>query len=143
MNPEPHIIEVVKIGGADGVPLEPLCADLARAHAAGRRIVLVHGGSGETDRLAAALGVAQEQIVSPSGQVSRRTDRATLEVFVQATALVNRKLVELLGADRADRLRRFHQIGGTVRRRHDDFFDQTRVVCRACKRRPCNQTRHN
>ena len=90
-------LEVVKIGGADGNPLEPLCADLARAQAAGRRVVLVHGGSGETARLAAALGVEQEELVSPSGHVSRRTDRATLEVFAQATALVNRRLVELLG----------------------------------------------
>jgi len=83
-------IEVIKIGGADGNPIEPLCADLATAFTEGRSVVLVHGGSGETERLAAALGVEQEELRSPSGHVSRRTDRTTLEIFAQATALVNR-----------------------------------------------------
>jgi len=74
---------VIKAGGSTGVDRDAvatLVADVARSD----EIVLVHGASAETDRLAAALGVPQEQITSPSGHVSRRTDRRTLEVFAMA-----------------------------------------------------------
>ena len=55
-------------------------ADVARSD----EIVLVHGASAETNKLAAALGHAQETITSPSGHSSRRTDRRTLEIFAMA-----------------------------------------------------------
>ncbi len=87
-------IIVVKIGGAAGNEHEGLLDDLVELRSIGACVVLVHGGSAETDQLAAALGRPSEVLVSPQGQVSRRTDRATLEIFAQATALVNRRLVE-------------------------------------------------
>lgn len=74
---------VIKAGGSQGVDRDAvatLVADVARSD----EIVLVHGASAETDRLATALGVPQETIVSPSGHQSRRTDRRTLEVFAMA-----------------------------------------------------------
>ncbi len=74
---------VIKAGGSKGVDRDAvatLVAEVARLD----EIVLVHGASGETDRIAAALGVPQETIVSPSGHQSRRTDRRTLEVFAMA-----------------------------------------------------------
>jgi len=74
---------VVKAGGSAGVDRDSvadLVADIARSD----EIVLVHGASGETNKLAAALGHPQETIVSPSGHESRRTDRRTLEIFAMA-----------------------------------------------------------
>src|SRR4029077_10723164 len=57
---------VVKAGGSAGVDRDSvadLVADIARSD----EIVLVHGASGETNKLAAALGHPQETVVSPSG----------------------------------------------------------------------------
>ncbi len=74
---------VIKAGGSTGVDRDAvatLVAEVARQD----EIVLVHGASAETDRLAAALEVPQETITSPSGHTSRRTDRRTLEVFAMA-----------------------------------------------------------
>src|SRR5437016_8612446 len=74
---------VIKAGGSKGVDRDAvatLVAEVARLD----DIVLVHGASAETDRIAAALGVPQETITSPSGHSSRRTDRRTLEVFAMA-----------------------------------------------------------
>ena len=74
---------VIKAGGSKGIDRDAV-ADLVADVARQDEIVLVHGASGETDRLAAALDVPQETIVSPSGHQSRRTDRRTLEVFAMA-----------------------------------------------------------
>ena len=74
---------VIKAGGSKGVDRDAvatLVAEVARLD----EIVLVHGASAETDRIAAALGVPQETITSPSGHTSRRTDRRTLEAFAMA-----------------------------------------------------------
>src|SRR5437762_10910864 len=74
---------VIKAGGSKGVSRDDV-ADLVAQVSRQDEIVLVHGASAETDRIAAVMGVPQEQITSPSGHVSRRTDRATLEVFAMA-----------------------------------------------------------
>lgn len=83
---------IIKIGGASGIVPDAVCDDLR-----GRRaVVLVHGGSDATNRLSTQLGHPPRMVQSPSGQWSRLTDRATLEIFAQATALQNRLLVERL-----------------------------------------------
>src|SRR5881394_4426056 len=74
---------VIKAGGSKGVSRDDV-ADLVAQVSRQDEIVLVHGASAETDRIAAALGVPQETITSPSGHSSRRTDRRTLEVFAMA-----------------------------------------------------------
>ncbi|MEW6742333.1 MAG: [LysW]-aminoadipate kinase [Planctomycetota bacterium] len=89
-------MDVIKIGGAEGVAFRSVCEDLAVLWRNGYRFVIVHGGSGETNRLGEALGRPAEFVTSVSGQTSRRTDRETLEVFAMATALVNRGIVEQL-----------------------------------------------
>ena len=74
---------MIKAGGSKGVDRDAvatLVAEVARQD----EIVLVHGASSETDRLASALEIPQETITSPSGHTSRRTDRPTLEVFAMA-----------------------------------------------------------
>ncbi len=86
---------VVKVGGAAGNAAGPVLADLASRD----DYVLVHGGSGEIDRIGAALGRPAEYYTSPSGVVSRRCDPAQLETVVLALAgKVQTELVAGLGA---------------------------------------------
>src|SRR3989441_12643708 len=73
---------VVKVGGAEGNDIENVLIALAPR----RDYVLVHGGSNEVDRLAEALGRPTRYITSPSGVVSRYTDKETMEVFTMALA---------------------------------------------------------
>ena len=72
---------VVKVGGSAGIDYDAVCADLAARWKAGERLILVHGGSGETNRVAEALGHPPRFVTSPSGYTSRFTDRETLEIF--------------------------------------------------------------
>jgi len=88
---------VVKVGGGAGMDYDALCADIAELWKDGQRLVLVHGGSNETNVLADQLGHPPRFVTSPSGYTSRYTDRATLELFMMASAgKVNKLLVERL-----------------------------------------------
>jgi len=88
---------VIKIGGSEGTDFDAICADVAERVAGGEKFVIVHGGSHETNRLSEALGRPPRFVTSVSGQVSRYTDRATLEIFAMAVAgKVNTLLVESL-----------------------------------------------
>lgn len=90
---------VVKIGGARGISFEGLAEDIAAMLREGRRIVVVHGGSSEATDLGSRLGMTPEFITSPSGNVSRRSDRRTIEVLMMACAgKINKTLVEALQA---------------------------------------------
>lgn len=84
---------VVKIGGGEGVDVDRVAEDAARLVREGTRMVIVHGASHEASTLGERLGVPPSFITSPSGHTSRRTDAATLEVFVMACAAVNTRLV--------------------------------------------------
>src|SRR5207248_713724 len=84
---------VVKVGGAEGNGIDNVLIDLAPR----RDYVLVHGGSNEVDRLAEALGRPIRWLTSPSGIVSRYTDRETMEVFTMAlTGKLNTAIVARL-----------------------------------------------
>lgn len=88
---------VVKVGGSEGIDYGEVCTDVAALHAAGRRVVLVHGGSAETNRVAEALGHPPHFVTSPSGFTSRFTDRETLEIFEMVyCGKMNKGLVERL-----------------------------------------------
>jgi acetylglutamate/LysW-gamma-L-alpha-aminoadipate kinase len=88
---------VVKVGGSEGIDYDALCRDLAALWREGRKLVLVHGGSAETNRLAEALGHPPRFVTSPSGYTSRFTDRETLEIFEMVyCGKVNKGLVERL-----------------------------------------------
>lgn len=88
---------VVKVGGSDGIDYDAVCADVAELWKAGQRLVLVHGGSSETNRVAEALGHPPRFVTSPSGYTSRFTDRATLEIFEMVyCGKVNKGIVERL-----------------------------------------------
>jgi acetylglutamate/LysW-gamma-L-alpha-aminoadipate kinase len=87
---------VVKVGGAAGVDLESVCADVARLASMGHSVVLVHGTSAAADALAARTGLPVRRLVSPSGHVSRYTDLEMLEVYVAAAVQMNKRVVSLL-----------------------------------------------
>ena len=88
---------VVKVGGSAGIDYDAVCADIAELWKAGRKLVLVHGGSGETNRVAEALGHPPKFVTSPSGYTSRFTDRETLEIFEMVyCGKMNKGIVERL-----------------------------------------------
>ena len=88
---------VVKMGGASGVNLEAISADVAALVQRGQQVVLVHGGSDETNKLSEQLGHPPHFVTSPSGFTSRYTDRQTLEIFAMVTSgKINTLLVEAL-----------------------------------------------
>jgi len=101
----PDEVVVVKLGGSDGVDLDACCADLAALWAAGRRLIVVHGGSGETNRISVALGHPPRFVTSLSGVESRYTDRDTRDIFAMVVAgKVNTAIVERLQAHGANAL---------------------------------------
>lgn len=95
---------VVKVGGSKGISYDALCRDLADLSQRGQRIVLVHGGSDETNQLSEALGHPPRFVTSVSGHSSRYTDRRTLEFFMMATGKINALLVEQLQRQGANAL---------------------------------------
>lgn len=94
---EPNQLIVVKLGGTEGVDFQAICQDVASLVRDGYRLILVHGGSAETNQLSESLGHPARFITSPSGFTSRYTDRQTLEIFAMAVnGKVNTLLVEQL-----------------------------------------------
>lgn len=90
---------VIKIGGAEGVGHHQVCDDAAQLIASGQRLVLVHGGSHDTNELAEQLGHPAQFVTSPSGHTSRRTDARTIEIFQMACiGKLNKRIVLVLQA---------------------------------------------
>ena len=88
---------VVKIGGTSGVNFDAVTSDVAAQVKAGQKLVVVHGGSGETNAISEQLGHPPQFVTSPSGFTSRYTDRATLEIFAMVTTgKINTLIVERL-----------------------------------------------
>jgi acetylglutamate/LysW-gamma-L-alpha-aminoadipate kinase len=88
---------VVKIGGTSGVNFDAVTEDIAAHVKMGRKLVVVHGGSGETNAISEQLGHPPQFVASPSGFTSRYTDRATLEIFAMVTSgKINTLVVERL-----------------------------------------------
>jgi acetylglutamate/LysW-gamma-L-alpha-aminoadipate kinase len=88
---------VIKIGGTSGVNFETVTNDIAVHVQAGQKLLVVHGGSGETNAISEQLGHPAQFVTSPSGFTSRYTDRTTLEIFAMVTSgKINTLLVERL-----------------------------------------------
>ena len=88
---------VVKVGGSEGLDMEAVCADIAEQVEQGEQVVLVHGGSHQTNVISAKLGKPPRFVTSVSGHVSRYNDRETLEIFAMVVAgRINKLLVERL-----------------------------------------------
>jgi acetylglutamate/LysW-gamma-L-alpha-aminoadipate kinase len=79
-------VAVIKCGGRAALEPAALCADVAALIAAGRTVVVAHGGSADIDRLGAAMGVPMRRLTHPDGYSARYTDAATLEVVTLALA---------------------------------------------------------
>jgi acetylglutamate/LysW-gamma-L-alpha-aminoadipate kinase len=88
---------IVKAGGSQGLDMEAVCGDVAALVQQGQQVVLVHGGSHETNLIAEQLGHPPQFVTSVSGHTSRYTDRKTLEIFAMVAAgRINKFLVERL-----------------------------------------------
>lgn len=88
---------VVKVGGSAGINYETVCADLADLVRAGQKVILVHGGSAETNLISEKLGKPPRMVTSASGYESRYTDRETIEIFEMVyCGKMNKGIVERL-----------------------------------------------
>jgi acetylglutamate/LysW-gamma-L-alpha-aminoadipate kinase len=88
---------VVKIGGAQGVALAQVCSDVAALVKQGTPVIVVHGGSAETNVISEQLGHPPKFVTNAQGFTSRYTDRQTLEIFAMVTnGKINTLLVETL-----------------------------------------------
>lgn len=88
---------VVKMGGTSGVNIDAVMNDIAAQVKAGQPLIVVHGGSGETNAISEQMGHPARFVTSPSGFTSRYTDRTTLEIFAMVTSgKINTLLVEKL-----------------------------------------------
>lgn len=88
---------VIKIGGTTGVNFDAVTQDVAALVHSGQKVVVVHGGSGETNAVSEKLGHPARFVTSPSGFTSRYTDRETLEIFAMVTSgKINTLIVERL-----------------------------------------------
>ena len=77
--------------------VEAVMADIAAHVKVGQKMIVVHGGSGETNAISEQLGHPPRFVTSPSGFTSRYTDRTTLEIFAMVTSgKINTLLVEKL-----------------------------------------------
>lgn len=75
---------VVKCGGSPLLRRAGVVGDVADLVGRGKRVVLVHGGGHEADRLMRELGRTPQHVVTPSGASSRRTDPEALDALTMA-----------------------------------------------------------
>lgn len=88
---------IVKAGGNGSLDMEAVCTDVAALVQQGEQVVLVHGGSHQTNVISEKLGHPPRFVTSVSGHSSRYTDRETLEIFAMVVAgRINKLLVERL-----------------------------------------------
>ncbi len=88
---------VLKIGGSEGINYDFIADDIATLVKAGQPLIVVHGGSALTNKVAEQLGHPPQFVTSVSGFSSRRTDRRTLEIFEMVyCGQMNKGLVEKL-----------------------------------------------
>lgn len=88
---------VIKAGGGEGLDIDAVITNIAELIKEGKQVVLVHGGSHETNIISEKLGHPPRFVTSLSGHSSRYTDRETLEIFLMVTAgKINKLLVEQL-----------------------------------------------
>lgn len=88
---------VIKVGGSVGINYDLVCDDVAALVKEGHKLVLVHGGSHETNVISERLGKPPRILTSPQGFTSRYTDAETLDIFAMVYAgKMNTRIVERL-----------------------------------------------
>lgn len=85
---------LIKIGGGKSLNWDGIAKDIKKIP---EKVVLVHGANGWMGEVTDKLGLSQKTIISPSGQTSRYTDEATMDVLTMVySGLVNKKIVATL-----------------------------------------------
>jgi acetylglutamate/LysW-gamma-L-alpha-aminoadipate kinase len=88
---------VVKVGGSAGINYDLVCDDVAALVKTGQQVILVHGGSHETNVISEKLGKPPRVLTSPQGFTSRYTDSETMDIFAMVYAgKMNTRIVERL-----------------------------------------------
>jgi acetylglutamate/LysW-gamma-L-alpha-aminoadipate kinase len=88
---------VLKIGGSEGINYDFIADDIAKLVTENQKMIVVHGGSALTNKVAEQLGHPPQFVTSVSGFTSRRTDRRALEIFEMVyCGQMNKGLVEKL-----------------------------------------------
>jgi [amino group carrier protein]-L-2-aminoadipate 6-kinase len=91
---------VLKIGGAAGVATNRILDEIVQyltGPGGQRQMVIVHGGSDQTNELARQMGHEIRTLTSPNGMTSRYTDSETLRIYAMAVAgQINTELVAQL-----------------------------------------------
>ncbi len=88
---------VVKVGGSAGINYDLVCDDIAALVKSGTQVILVHGGSHETNVISERLGKPPRILTSAQGYTSRYTDSETLDIFAMVYAgKMNTRIVERL-----------------------------------------------
>lgn len=89
-------MNVLKIGGGEGVNHTAILENLAARVRDGEQWIVVHGVSAEANRLAEERGVPVQTITSPGGHVSRYTNAEMIDVYSDAVQVINNNLVNQL-----------------------------------------------
>lgn len=85
---------VIKIGGGKSINIENIASDLASQNEVG---VVVHGGNYYLDEYGKKLGIEKKTITSPTGLVSRYTDKGVIELmYLTYAGLANKRIVSLM-----------------------------------------------
>jgi len=88
---------ILKIGGSEGINYDLVADDVVALVKEGQPLIVIHGGSALTNKVAEQLGHPPEFLTSVSGFTSRRTDRRTMEIFEMVyCGQMNKGLVEKL-----------------------------------------------
>jgi [amino group carrier protein]-L-2-aminoadipate 6-kinase len=88
---------VIKVGGSLGTDFSSAGQDIAALVREGRQVVVVHGGSAETNTISEKLGHPPRFVSNAQGFTSRYTDRQTLEIFCMVVnGRINTLIVEEL-----------------------------------------------
>ncbi len=88
---------ILKIGGSEGINYDFIADDVAALVKEKQPLIVIHGGSALTNKVAEQLGHPPQFVTSVSGFTSRRTDRRTLEIFEMVyCGQMNKGLVEKL-----------------------------------------------
>ena len=117
----PSALSVVKYGGSTrpgAAPEDPLLDEIAALHAAGERIVLVHGGGPEIDAALGERGIEGERFDG-----LRATDERSLAVIeMLLCATINKRIVRALQDRGVSAVGISGQDGGTLRARRSTRF---------------------
>ncbi|MEX1158762.1 MAG: [LysW]-aminoadipate kinase, partial [Thermomicrobiales bacterium] len=97
-SPKGEHMLVIKLGGSAGIDVEHTLDDLATLWP-GERVVFVHGANAALDAFMRAQGRQPRLVTSSTGQISRFTDRETMDDMLAVYAgVTNKRLVEGLQA---------------------------------------------